>query len=127
MLTVTANEQSVDIYRGDIVRDTIVTSVGVVPFEWTTGFNKDDAIAAIEAFLDGEPLEVESTGEGWIINLESESHPQAEITDVDYMVGLINFRWRGSIYSGDCAVSMEFNLDTTPAQVAGAVAALIPG
>jgi hypothetical protein len=125
MLTVTANDQSVDIYRGDIVRDTIETSVGVVPFEWTTGFSPEQAIAAIEAYLDGEPLEVSSTGEGWIIDLPSVTHPQAEITDVDYMTNLINFRWRGSIYSGDCAVGLEFTLETTPAEVAGAIVGLL--
>lgn len=125
MLTVTANEQSVDIYRGDIVRDTIETSVGTVPFEWTTGFNQAQAIAAIEAFLDGTPMEVQSTGEGWIIDLPSVTHPQAEITDVDYTVNLINFRWRGSVYSGDCAVDLEFSLDTTPMDVAGAIVALL--
>lgn len=126
MLTVTANGQSVDIYRGDIVHDTIETSVGVVPFEWTTGFNRDDAVAAIESFIDGVPLVIESTGEGWILDLPSVTHPQVEITDVDYLTNLINFRWRGSVYSGDCAVTLEFTLDTTPSEVAGAVAALIP-
>lgn len=125
MLTVIANDQTVDIYRGDIVHDTIETSVGTVPFEWTTGFNQAQAIAAIEAFLDGTPLEVQSTGLGWIIDLPSVTHPQAEITDVDYMVNLINFRWRGSVYSGDCAVGLEFTLDTTPMEVAGAIVGLL--
>ena len=46
------------------------------------------AVAAIEAFLDGTPLEVETTGEGWVLDLPSATHPQAEITDVDYVAGL---------------------------------------
>ncbi|OFE11368.1 hypothetical protein PHACT_12485 [Pseudohongiella acticola] len=125
MLTVTANEQSIDIYRGDIVRDTIETSVGLVPFEWTTGFSLAAAVEAIEAFLDDEPLEIESTGRGWIIDLESETHPQAEITDIDFMVNLINFKWIDGPYPGDCAVNYEFTTDTTPAELTGAILALI--
>jgi len=125
MLTVTANEQSVDVYRGNLVGDAIHTSVGVVPFEWAMGFTVPAAVAAIEAFLDGTPLEVETTGEGWILDLPSETHPQAEITDVDYVVGLINFKWRGGPYSGDCAVSFDFSLDTTPTEIAAAIVGVL--
>jgi len=125
MLTVTANEQSVDVFRGDLVHDTIETSVGLVPFEWTMGFTVPTAVAAIEAFLDGTPLEVETTGEGWILDLPSATHPQAEITDVDYVAGLINFKWRSGPYSGDCAVSFDFSLDTAPEQIAGAIVSVL--
>jgi len=125
MLTVTANEQSVDVYRGDLVRDTIETSVGTVPFEWTMGFTVPAAVAVIEAFLDGTPLVVESTGEGWVLDLPSATHPQAEITDVDYVAGLINFRWRGGPYSGDCAVAFPFTLATTPAEIAAAIVGVL--
>ena len=125
MLTVTANEQSVDVYRGDLVRDTIETSVGVVPFEWTMGFTFPAAVAAIEAFLDETPLVVESTGEGWVLDLPSETHPQAEITDVDYVTNLINFRWRGGPYTGDCATELAFSLDTTPTEIAGAIVGVL--
>ena len=124
-LEVIANEQSVYVYRGDLVRDTIETSVGVVPFEWTLGFSLPAAIAAIEAFLDGTPLLFESTGEGWLLDLESETHPQAEITDVDYTVDLINFKWRGGPWYGDCAAAFAFSLATTPAEIAGAIVALL--
>ena len=131
MLTVTANEQSVDVFRGDLVHDTIETSVGTVPFEWSTGFTAVAAIAAIETHLDYDPetdeapAAIESTGEGWILDLPSETHPQAEITDVDYVAGLINFKWRGGPYSGDCAVSFDFTLDTTPAEIAGAIVGVL--
>ena len=125
MLTDTANEQSVDVFRGDLVHDTIETSVGLVPFEWTMGFTVPTAVAAIEAFLDGTPLVVESTGEGWILDLPSATHPQAEITDVDYVAGLINFKWRSGPYSGDCAVSFDFSLDTTPTEIAAAIAGVL--
>ena len=125
MLTVTANEQSVDVYRGNLVGDAIDTSVGVVPFEWTMGFTVPAAVAAIEAFLDETPLVVELTGEGWVLDLPSETHPQAEITDVDYVAGLINFKWRGGPYSGDCAVSFDFSLDTTPTEIAAAIVGVL--
>ena len=125
MLTVTANEQSVDLYRGNLVGDAIDTSVGVVPFEWTMGFTVPAAVAAIEAFLDGAPVAVETTGEGWILDLPYDTHPQAEITDVDYVAGLINFKWRGGPYSGDCAVAFSFTLDTTPAEIAAAIVGVL--
>jgi len=125
MLTVTANEQEVNVYRGYLVQDTIDTSVGTVPFEWTLGFTVPAAVLAIEAFLDGAPLVVESTGEGWILDLPSVTHPQAEITDVDYVAGLINFRWRGGPYSGDCAEAFDFTLDTTPAEIAAAIVGVL--
>jgi len=125
MLTVTANEQSVDVFRGDLVHDTIETSVGLVPFEWTMGFTVPTAVAAVEAFLDGAPLEVETTGEGWILDLPSATHPQAEITDVDYVAGLINFKWRSGPYGGDCAVSFDFSLDTTPTEIAAAIVGVL--
>ena len=125
MLTVTANEQSVDVYRGNLVGDAIDTSVGVVPFEWTLGFSVLAAVAAIEAFLAGAPVAVETTGEGWVLDLPSETHPQAEITDVDYVAGLINFKWRGGPYGGDCAVSFDFSLDTAPEQIAGAIVSVL--
>ena len=131
MLTVTANGSPVDVFRGDLVQDTIETSVGTVPFEWSTGFTAVAAIAAIEAHLDYDPetdeppVDIESTGEGWILDLPSETHPQAEITDVDYVVGLINFKWSGGPYSGDCAVSFDFSLDTAPEQIAGAIVSVL--
>ena len=131
MLTVTANEQSVDVYRGNLVGDTIDTSVGVVPFEWSTGFTAAAAIAAIETHLDYDPetdeapAAIESTGEGWILDLPSATHPQAEITDVDYVAGLINFKWRSGPYSGDCAVSFDFSLDTTPTEIAAAIVGVL--
>ena len=125
MLTVTANGNPVEVYRGYLVQDTIDTSVGVVPFEWTLGFTVHAAVAAIEAFLDGTPLVVESTGQGWILDLPSDTHPQAEITDVDYVAGLINFRWRDGPYSGDCAVAFSFSLDTTPAEIAAAIVGVL--
>ena len=131
MLTVTANEQSVDVYRGDLVQDTIVTSVGTVPLEWSTGFTAVAAIAAIKAHLDYDPetdeapAAIESTGEGWILDLPSATHPQAEITDVDYVSNVINFRWRNGPYAGDCAAAFEFSLDTTPAEIAGAIVGVL--
>ena len=131
MLTVTVNGSPVDVYRGDLVQDTIVTSVGTVPFEWSTGFTAVAAIAAIETHLDYDPetdeapAAIESTGEGWILDLPSATHPQAEITDVDYVAGLINFKWRSGPYSGDCAVSFDFSLDTTPTEIAAAIVGVL--
>jgi hypothetical protein len=115
----------IECYSGDIVKDTIETSVGTVPFEWSTGFSPEQAEAAVEAFINGDPVEVESTGEGWVIDLPSESHPQAEITSIDFEANLINFRWRGSVYGGDCAVEFAFKIDTKPEEVAAAIVGLI--
>jgi hypothetical protein len=126
-LTLTVNDEAVEVYLGDIVKDTIETSVGTVPFEWSTGFEIVDVVYAIEQYLAGTPVEVESTGEGWIIDLPSETHPQAEITSIDFEANLINFRWRGSVYGGDCAVEFAFNIDTTPDEVAAAIVGLITG
>jgi hypothetical protein len=125
MITLTVNEKDVDCYNGDIVRDTIETSVGTVPFEWSTGFTTEQAIYAIEQYLAGTPVHVESTGQGWIIDLPSVTHPHAEITMIDFSVDLINFRWHGAQYNGDCAVEFVFTVDTTPAEVAGAIVALL--
>jgi hypothetical protein len=125
MITLTVNGEQVDCYYGDIVRDTIETSVGTVPFEWSTGFTPAQAIYAIEQFLAGTPVEVQSTGQGWIIDLPSVTHPQAEITMIDFTVDLINFRWHGAQYNGDCAVAFNFTLDTTPMEVAGAIVGLV--
>ena len=126
MIILTINEQDIRVHRGDIVNDTLITSIGTVPFEWSTGFSPSQAIAAIEAFMAGTPLEVNSTGEGWLIDLPSVTHPQAEITDIDFDVDLINFRWRNSVFNGDCAVAFEFTLDTSPMEVAGAIVGLVP-
>jgi hypothetical protein len=126
-LTLTVNDEAVEVYLGDIVRDTIETSVGTVPFEWSTGFEVDQAIYAIEQFLAGTPVEVTTTGQGWIIDLPSVTHPQAEIESVDFDANLINFKWRGAAYGGDCAVEFVFTLETTREQVAGAIVGLITG
>jgi len=115
----------IECYSGDIVKDTIETSVGTVPFEWSTGFEIVDVVYAIEQYLAGTPVEVESTGQGWLIDLPSETHPQAEITTIDFVTNLINFRWHGSAYQGDCAVEFTFTVDTTPAEVAGAIVSLL--
>jgi hypothetical protein len=115
----------IECYSGDIVKDTIETSVGTVPFEWSTGFQLDQAIYAIEQYLAGTPVEVQSTGQGWLIDLPSETHPQAEITTIDFVTNLINFRWHGTQYNGDCAVEFTFKIDTTPAEVAGAIVSLL--
>jgi hypothetical protein len=117
----------IECYSGDIVKDTIETSVGTVPFEWSTGFEIVDVVYAIEQYLAGTPVEVESTGEGWIIDLPSATHPQTEIESVDFDANLINFKWRGAAYGGDCAVEFVFTLETTPEQVAGAIVGLITG
>ena len=133
MIELTVNDETVQVHSGDIVRDTLNTSVGIVPFEWSTGFNVNDAVAAIDNYLaqsdenPPEPIEVESTGEGWIIDLPSQTHPQAEITDIDFNTDLINFRWKNSAYSGDCAVEFTFTLDTLPQEVAGAIANMVSG
>jgi hypothetical protein len=124
-LTLTVNDEAVEVYLGDIVKDTIETSVGTVPFEWSTGFEIVDVVYAIEQYLAGTPVEVESTGQGWLIDLPSETHPQAEITTIDFVTNLINFRWHGTQYNGDCAVEFVFKIDTTPAEVAGAIIALL--
>ncbi|WP_237133816.1 hypothetical protein [Pseudohongiella sp. O18] len=132
MIELSVSGQQVECYYGDIVNDTIKTSVGVVPFEWSTGFAVNDAIAAIENFLaqSGEnppqPIIVQSTGRGWIIDLPSASHPQAEITEIDFVTDKIVFRWIGTEYTGDCAVDFVFTTETTPAEVAGAIVGLLP-
>jgi hypothetical protein len=125
MITLTVNGEQVDCYNGDIVKDTIETSVGTVPFEWSTGFAPEQAIYAIEQFINGTPVEVQSTGQGWIIDLASETHPQAEINTIDFMSNLVNFRWIDSAYTGDCAAQLVFTVETTPAEVAGAITALL--
>ncbi|MFA5387884.1 MAG: hypothetical protein WC322_05905 [Candidatus Paceibacterota bacterium] len=125
MIELTANEETVQVYLGDIVRDTLETSVGTVPFEWSTGFVVEQAVSAIEDFLAGTPHTPASTGQGWVIDLESETHPQAEITEIDFVVDLINFKWRGSVYSGDCAVPFVFTLSTTPIDVSAAIEGLL--
>lgn len=125
MITLTVNGEQVDCYKGDIVRDTIETSVGTVPFEWSTGFTTEQAIYAIEQYINGTPVPVESTGQGWIIDLPSVTHPQAEITMIDFTVDLINFRWHGAEYNGDCAVGFVFTVDTTPEQIATAIVNIV--
>ena len=115
----------VECYSGDIVRDTIETSVGTVPFEWSTGFEIVDVVYAIEQYLAGTPVPVESTGQGWLIDLPSETHPQAEITTIDFVTNLINFRWRGTQYNGDCAVEFVFTVDTTPADLEAEIIAIL--
>lgn len=125
MIILTVNDQIIEVYSGDILRDTLVTSVGTVPFEWSTGFTPAQAIYAIEQFLAGTPVEVQSTGQGWIIDLPSVTHPQAEITMIDFQVDLINFRWHGAEYNGDCAVGFVFTVDTTPAQIATAIVNIV--
>lgn len=121
MIQLTVNGQAVNVSSGDIVRDTLTTDVGVVPFEWSTGFTVQQAVDAITAYLTGDPLEVQSTGAGWIIDLPSETHPQAEITGIDFVTNLINFRWIGSSYSGDCATPFTFTIDTTAGDLVTAV------
>ena len=125
MITVLVGDQSVDCYSGDIVNDSIDTSVGVVPFEWSTGFQLQQVIDAIAAYLAGTPVPVTSTGIGWIIDLPSATHPQAEIKEIDFVVNLINFCWRESDYNGDCGVAFTFTVDTTPTEVAAAIVALV--
>jgi hypothetical protein len=125
MITLTVDGQQVDCYGGDIVNDTLSTSVGLVPFEWSTGFQVEQAIDAIAAYLAETPVPVSSTGIGWVIDLPSSTHPQAEIKEIDFVVNMINFRWRGSDYNGDCGVEFTFTVDTTPAEVAAAIVSLV--
>jgi hypothetical protein len=125
MITLTVNDQQVDCYSGDIVTDTLSTSVGVVPFEWSTGFQLQQAIDAIAAYLAGTPVPVISTGMGWVINLPSQTHPQVEVTEIDFVVNLINFRWRESVYTGDCAVGFVFTNATTAADLESAIIAIL--
>jgi len=125
MITVMVGQSSVDCYSGDIVNNALNTSVGVVPFEWSTGFQVTQAIDAIAAYLAGTPVPVTSTGIGWLIDLPSATHPQAEIKEIDFVVNLINFCWRGSDYNGDCGVTFTFTVDTTPSEVAAAIVALV--
>jgi hypothetical protein len=125
MITVLVGDQSVDCYSGDIVNDSVETSVGTVPFEWSTGFALQQMIDAITAYLAGTPVPVTSTGVGWIIDLPSSTHPQAEIKEIDFVVNMINFRWRGSDYNGDCGVEFTFTVDTTPVEVAAAIVSLV--
>ena len=125
MITLNVNDQTVDCYSGDIVNDTLSTSVGVVPFEWSTGFQVQQAIDAIAADMAGTPVPVISTGHGWVIDLPSTTHPQVEVKEIDFVTDLINFCWRGTSYNGDCAIGFEFTVDTTPAEVAAACVALV--
>lgn len=125
MITVMVGEANVDCYSGDIVNDTLNTSVGVIPFEWSTGVQLRQVIDAIAAYLAGTPVPVTSTGIGWIIDLPSATHPQAEIKEIDFVVNLINFCWRESDYNGDCGVTFTFTVDTTPSEVAAAIVALV--
>jgi hypothetical protein len=125
MITLTVDGQQVDCYSGDIVNDTLNTSVGVVPFEWSTGFELQQAIDAIAAYLAGTPVPVTSTGLGWVIDLPSATHPQVEVKEIDFVTDLINFCWLGTQYPGDCAVAFEFTIATTPAEVAAACVALV--
>ena len=125
MIILTINEQDIRVHRGDIVNDTLITSIGTVPFEWSTGFEPQQAIDAIAAYLAGTPVTVESTGAGWVIPLPSVTHPAAEVTEIDFVVNRINFRWHNSVYNGDCGIDFNFTLDTTPAEVAGAIVGIV--
>jgi hypothetical protein len=40
-----------------------------------------------------------------------ESHPEIEVTGVDLTGEMVNFRWVGGVYAGDC--SKEFVISTT--------------
>lgn len=125
MITCMVGEANVDCYSGDIVNNALDTSVGTVPFEWSTKFQLQQAIDAIAAYLAGAPGSVTSTGQGWIVDLPSQTHPQAEITEIDFVANLINFRWVGGSYGGDCATAFEFTLATTAADVRAAVQSLV--
>jgi hypothetical protein len=125
MIELTVTDQVVEVYSGDIVQDTLRTSVGVVPFEWSTGFEPQQAIDAIASYLAGTPVTVESTGAGWVIPLPSVTHPAAEVTEIDFVVNRINFRWHNSVYNGDCGIDFNFTLETTPAEVAGAIVGIV--
>lgn len=125
MITIVVDDLTVDCYSGDIVNDIIHTSVGAVPFEWSTGFELQQATDAITAYLAGEAVVPESTGSGWFIYTASLTHPCIEVQSIDFVNNLLNFRWEGG-YPGDCAVAFDFTESTTPAEIVAACASLIP-
>lgn len=124
MITLPISEGvTVDCYRANFVTDTIQTSVGDVPFEWTVDFTIPAVIEAIQNFVAGTPNEVESTGAGWIVPV---GERMVEITDADFMCQKLNFRWiAGSEYSGDCAVDFTFTAESTVGDVITALGSVL--
>jgi hypothetical protein len=45
-----------------------------------------------------------------IIDTGVESHPQIEITGVDFEKEMVHFRWIGGVYSGDCSEPFTITL-----------------
>lgn len=115
---------SVDLLKSQFVNDIIQTSVGDVPYEWTTEFTANDIDAAIQNYLEGTPNEVVGNGVGFIIPVEGR---EVEVLEADYTVDYLNFRWRtGSNYKGECAIVFAFSESTTAADIVAAVAGLLP-
>jgi hypothetical protein len=62
---------------------------------------------------------------GLIVDLNSDTHPQAEVTGADFVNNLLHFRWVGGPYSGDCSIDFEWSITTTSADVVSAIDALL--
>lgn len=60
-----------------------------------------------------------------IIDLDSETHPQADVTSVDLERGIVNFRWVGAEYSGECAVEYQVNPENFVADCTAAIQSLL--
>lgn len=45
-----------------------------------------------------------------IIDTGVTTHPKIEITGVDFEKELVNFRWIGGVYSGDCSESFVISI-----------------
>lgn len=63
--------------------------------------------------------------QGLIVNLNSETHTQAEVTGADFVNDLLHFRWVGGPYNGDCSIPFTWTLDTTSANVVSAIEATV--
>lgn len=64
--------------------------------------------------------------QGLIVDLNSQTHPQAEVTGADFVNDTLNFRWIGGPYNGDCSIPFVWTVDTTASDVIAAIEATIP-
>lgn len=120
---------SAQVLRADFVRDLIYCLIEekqhIVPMEWTVESNPVSAVAAIEAYLANEPFVIDGNGHGLFVTLGQPNHPGAEVTGADFEHDLLDFRWTGAAYTGDCSTPITWTLSSSATEIVTTLIAIV--
>jgi hypothetical protein len=116
----------------DFVQDVMTATLPIIgkvalPFLWTVDTKTADVVAGINAYIADPSITVTPNGHGLIFSTGATKHPQAEITGHDMDNNMLQFRWVGGPYTGDCAVPFVFTTSTAPADFEAAITAILEG